>query len=185
MFATNYKRQRHMDTVHLKKRDFKCTVYCPPRLRKSSFFAPSLMSSHSPLLPPSCARSWPWRSETHVMIWWQECGKAFGEKSNLVLHMSTTHRKSRRHQCPHCPSAFLQQHSLKTHVESVHQKLRPHVCDVCGASAVPSASYIHTTTFRKKCTSLVLGILSVSRPRVFTKVPPQTAPREAACEHLT
>jgi hypothetical protein len=148
-------------------------------------FPSSFVSSHSPFLPPSYAHSWPWRSETQIMIWWQECGKAFGEKSNLVLHMSTTHRKSRRHQCPHCPSAFLQQHSLKTHVESVHQKLRPHVCDVCGASAVPSASYIHTTTFRKKCTSLVLGILSVSRPRVFTKVPPQTAPREAACEHLT
>ena len=112
----------------------------------------------------------------------QEYGKAFREKSNSVLHMSTTHHKSRWHQYPHCPSDFLHQHSLKTHVESVHQKLRPHMCDLCGGSVVPSTSYIYTTTFRKIC--LFSTWNSMFRPRVSTKVSPQTASREAACEHL-
>jgi hypothetical protein len=48
------------------------------------------------------------------------CGDAFGQASNLRVHIETVHEKRRDHKCPHCGDAFGQGGTLKRHIERKH-----------------------------------------------------------------
>ena len=51
------------------------------------------------------------------------CGKAFGLKARLNLHIKTVHEGLRPHKCAHCDKSFGQQGDLKRHIIRLHQNV--------------------------------------------------------------
>ena len=50
------------------------------------------------------------------------CNAAFGEASNLTVHVRTVHEKRRDRACLHCAAAFGAAGSMTKHVRTVHEK---------------------------------------------------------------
>lgn len=63
-----------------------------------------------------------------------QCGFAFGMKSNLKRHVMTVHEDRRCWRCDICGAAFGLKQNLGTHVRVKHEKRRPFACDVCSVS---------------------------------------------------
>jgi KRAB domain-containing zinc finger protein len=61
------------------------------------------------------------------------CGKAYGRKGSLYLHMKTHGEvESKPEQCPECKQMYKTKGSLLKHIQLEHMMLRPYVCGLCG-----------------------------------------------------
>ena len=114
-FKTKYKMQRHYNTVHMKKKDFTCTVcgkVCSPPVcqcacacscasRLFVFSSPSPRPARSfSTSDPTTAAATSAAAPAFLRV------QAFGEKGNLALHMRTVHEqvKAALARRPRCPS---------------------------------------------------------------------------------
>lgn len=61
----------------------------------------------------------------------EQCGCAFGMRSNLKRHISTVHEQRRIFRCELCGAAFGLKQNLCTHVRVKHLKVRAFECEVC------------------------------------------------------
>ena len=52
------------------------------------------------------------------------CGKFFGYKHSLKIHIDTVHQKVKAFECEICQKSFGQKVSLKKHLEIIHEKMK-------------------------------------------------------------
>ena len=60
-----------------------------------------------------------------------QCDKAFFNKQNLQIHISTVHLKLRPFKCNECGKDFPVKKNLTGHISAVHDKIKKYQCDVC------------------------------------------------------
>ena len=102
-FKRGYHLQRHMDTVHKKRRAFKCPSCNFSATRKDS------LDRHI--------------NQIHTqekIFYCNECGKHFKQSGNLLRHKETVHLK-KKYECPHCRLFYSRKDSLERHMSSLHK----------------------------------------------------------------
>lgn len=102
-----YDVQRHIRSVHERRRDFQCTR-CPQAFFRSSHLKDHMRGAHPDTSENMCPR----------------CGKHFGMSSKLKRHMAAVHEHLRNFRCEHCQKAYKENSALKRHVVRHHSTLR-------------------------------------------------------------
>ena len=69
------------------------------------------------------------------------CGKCFGNKSNLTIHMNV-HKGEKSFQCELCRKCFTKKAYLKVHLNR-HTNVRPFECNVCGSKFIVKGSLLN------------------------------------------
>ena len=92
--------------------------------------------------------------EEHIC---ESCGKVYGTKSGLYLHIVVTHEKLKRYKCDTCNKDFGTKSTLDRHVRMVHNQEKTE-CEICGKmlgalSAYKIRDHMNTHTGHKphKC----------------------------------
>lgn len=63
----------------------------------------------------------------------KDCGKMFGDQSNLQRHMRQAHVHDHSHVCIECGKSFSSSSGLKQH-QHIHSSVKPFACEVCHRS---------------------------------------------------
>ncbi|XP_058457350.1 zinc finger protein 846 isoform X2 [Malaya genurostris] len=110
-FTSRNKLQSHINSVHLKKRDFKCEVCGKAFLEKNNLKGHQRI--HNGDRKYKC----------------DLCPKTFLFAGTLRCH-KLTHTQDKKHECQVCGKLFLMRTTLNKHLY-VHSNERPHKCDLC------------------------------------------------------
>ncbi|XP_053207446.1 histone-lysine N-methyltransferase MECOM-like [Panonychus citri] len=84
-----------------------------------------------------------------------QCGKGYGNKSNLIRHQAS-HDENRRYLCESCKKGFTDPSNLQRHIRSQHIGARSHACPTCGktfatSSGLKQHTHIHSSFKPFKC----------------------------------
>ena len=104
-FNRGYHLNRHINTVHKKKRAYKCPTCNFSTSRKDSLDR-HINQTHTQEKTYSC----------------NECGMEFKQSGNLLRHTETVHLKKKL-ECPYCRSLFSRKDSLNRHISSTHNEM--------------------------------------------------------------
>ncbi|XP_055531315.1 myoneurin-like [Wyeomyia smithii] len=110
-FTSRNKLQSHVNSVHLKKRDFKCEICGKAFLEKNNLKGHQRI--HNGERKYKC----------------DLCPKTFLFAGTLRCH-KLTHTQDKKHECQVCGKMFLMRTTLNKHLY-VHSNERPHKCDMC------------------------------------------------------
>uniref|UniRef100_A0A182Q006 Protein krueppel n=1 Tax=Anopheles farauti TaxID=69004 RepID=A0A182Q006_9DIPT len=113
-FTSRTKLQSHINSVHLRKRDFKCDICGKAFLEKNNL--KGHMRIHNGERKYAC----------------DLCPKTFLFAGTLRCHM-LTHTQEKRHECETCGKLFLLRTTLNKHLR-VHTGEKPYSCTVCEKS---------------------------------------------------
>jgi uncharacterized C2H2 Zn-finger protein len=100
--------KRHINTVHLKQKNYKCD-HCNESFGKKSNLKRHINTIHLKQKNFSC----------------EHCESAFGQKGDLNTHINTVHLKQRNFKCDHCNESFGQKGSLNIHINAIHINPKP------------------------------------------------------------
>ena len=116
-FKAKQSLSRH-GTTHTKLKVFKCEVDGCDK----SFALVGGLSAH--------------KKSVHEGVYYEcaECGRRFGEKSNMNVHFKTVHEEEKHYKCIKCGLQFGVKGNLSKHIMTVHDKIRAFKCEHCGKS---------------------------------------------------
>jgi hypothetical protein len=110
--------QKHINTVHLQRRDFKCD-HCDKAYGTKTKLTQHVNAVHKKITRFGC----------------ELCDYTSYTRHQLVLHLSV-HEKTKEFKCDHCDKEFSQKGSLMEHIKRLHkkmalQKMTQYSCDLC------------------------------------------------------
>eukprot|EP00188_Purpureofilum_apyrenoidigerum_P001918 Plantae.Rhodophyta-Purpureofilum_apyrenoidigerum.ctg211.p1 GENE.Plantae.Rhodophyta-Purpureofilum_apyrenoidigerum.ctg211~~Plantae.Rhodophyta-Purpureofilum_apyrenoidigerum.ctg211.p1 ORF type:complete len:271 (+),score=20.93 Plantae.Rhodophyta-Purpureofilum_apyrenoidigerum.ctg211:737-1549(+) len=103
-FAEKFNLNKHVRTVHEKKRPFSCHI-CPVTFKQKDHLKKHVMTVHERKRPFIC----------------EICGATFGWVSVLNKHVRSVHEKKRPFECTMCHYSFQQRGHLDKHVLTAHR----------------------------------------------------------------
>ena len=145
----------HINGVHLKEKNFKCTM-CEKRYSTSSSLSVHI-KSHSKIYTncKDCGKNILERSlkghqqevhsktseRKHVCVHCH-CKKTFKRKDHMNEHINVVHTKTVELKCNMCKKQFTQKSNLQTHLKLVHKvgKISQFVCSICDFSSKSKSS---------------------------------------------
>jgi hypothetical protein len=98
----------HINTVHLKKRNFKCE-HCECTFGQKGHLKTHINTVHLKKRNFKC----------------EHCEYICGQKGQLKTHINTVHLKKRNFKCEHCECTFGEKGNLKTHINGIHTNPKP------------------------------------------------------------
>ncbi|XP_050441069.1 zinc finger protein 567-like isoform X4 [Adelges cooleyi] len=127
-FRTRAAMQRHVDVVHLGRKDFQCPV-CGKTFAERNTLKTHLLI-HTDERPLVC----------------HECGKRFRHVSKLNVHVRFVHKKEKNIKCPECGKMYCTGEQLRNHMRR-HAGIREFVCQVCNKGFLTRKTMVeHATT---------------------------------------
>ena len=105
VFTTKGNLKKHVQTVHLGKKNFKCDT-CGKAFGEAGNLNRHVQTIHLGQKNFTC----------------DTCGKSFGLAHNLKAHVQTIHlgQRPKRHKCDECDQAFAYKRQLDKHLETQH-----------------------------------------------------------------
>lgn len=98
-----YDVQRHIRSVHERRRDYQCPR-CPLAFLRSSHLKDHMRGAHADTTENMCPI----------------CGRHFGMASKLKRHIASVHDNVRSFECQHCEKRYKDNKALKSHVLTKH-----------------------------------------------------------------
>ena len=121
-FISNYILKRHIDGVHLKKKDHKCFA-CG-----KGFSQKVCLNWH---LKNKCCSKYKSKKSCNCDI----CGKDFLNHENMKRHIDGVHLNKKDHKCSECGKGFSQKKDLNWHLKNKSCSIHKHLlCELCGKS---------------------------------------------------
>lgn len=98
-----YDVQRHIRSVHERRRDYRCPE-CPQAFLRSSHLKDHMRGAHAETTENMCPL----------------CGRHFGMSSKLKRHIASVHQNLRSFECQHCEKRYKDNKALKAHALRKH-----------------------------------------------------------------